>query len=585
MKTFLQSLFITCITIFTISCNENTEKQNSTTINHETLSKVEGGRYSGGILKINSTSKITSLFPASISDVYSQHVSSQIFEGLLKYNQKTLEVEPCIAESYTINEINTIYTFKLRENIFFHNNKCFEDGKGRKVTATDFKNVFEFLCSKDELNKSGYLISEHIKGSQEFAEGKTNDLEGVRVINDNTFELELNEPFSGITNILALTQTSVFPQEALDLYKSDISNNPVGSGPYQLETNGEQIILIKNNSYWKKDEYGNQLPYISKIKINFEGNKTKELANFNDGKIDFVWGVPVEEIPNVMGTLDEAREGKNREFILQSINSLQTQYYGFNLNNEIFNNKKLRQAFNYAINKDSIVNNILQGEGTASINGIIPKMKNYQNEKIKGYEYNPEKAKRLLKEAGYPDGKGLPIIELPISKKGQINELMAQNLKKYFKNILNIDLKLVDTDSREINTLREDGKIDFWRFGWIADYPDPSNFIAQFHSKYIIEGQEKSYNYARYSNPEFDSYLDKAMYETNEEKRMDFYLKAEQILIDDAVIIPLYYASEIRLISPQLKNFPINEIEFRDFSVCYFTPKVVGKKVRVYDNL
>jgi len=585
MKTYFHTLIMLFLTLLVIACNQTVVPLDNKVTDFETLHQVKGGKFKGGILKTNSISKVTSLFPASATEVYSQHVNSQLFEALFKFNQSTLQVEPCLAESYSVDTTNTIYTFNIRKNVKFHDNSCFKNGKGRLVNATDFQNVFRYLCSNDLLNKSGYLIKDYIKGSESFFNNETDILEGIRVIDEYTLELELNEPFSGILSILALTQTGVYPIEAIEKYKTNIENNPVGSGPYKLESNLDQIVLVKNESYWKKDEFGNQLPFISKITIDFEENKTKELISFNAGKIDFVWKIPIEEIPHIMGTLDEAKEGKNRTFNLQSINSLQIQYYGFNLTKDIFKKKKVRQALNYAINKYSLVTHVLQGEGSPANHGIIPNLQNYQNTKIKGYNFNPRKARKLLRSAGYPNGKGFPIIELPFNKNGQINLLMAQNLKTQLKNILNIEVKLVELDHEKIINLREEGKLSFWRSGWIADYPDPSNFISQFHSKYIIEGQNISHNHARYSNKEFDNHLDKAMYEVDDQKRMQYYLKAEQLLVDDAIFIPMYYVSEIRLVNPQLKNFPINKIEYRDYSVSYFTPKITGKKVRVYDNL
>ena len=309
MKTYLQSLLILFLTLLLVACNptENSPQENPFDLSK--LKKVEGGKFKGGILKVNSISKISSLFPASATEIYSQHVNSQLFEGLFKFNQKTLQVEPCLAETYTVDTTNTIYRFTIRKDVKFHDNACFKDGKGRQVDANDFKNVFEFLCSSDSLNKSGYLIKDHIKGSDLYFKKETDHIEGIRVIDEFTFELELNEPFSGILSILALTQTGVYPIEAVNMYASNIEHNPVGSGPYQLESNTDQIVLVKNDSYWKQDEFGNQLPYIPKITIDFEENKTRELANFNAGKIDFVWGVPVEEIPNIMGTLDDAKQG------------------------------------------------------------------------------------------------------------------------------------------------------------------------------------------------------------------------------------------------------------------------------------
>lgn len=586
MRKTLYFSIVIALTSLIYSCGgSNNGDDSSDNSNPEVLVKAEGGRFYGGILKVNSLDKYSSIFPASIADVYSQHISSQVYEGLLKYNQKTLELEPCLAETYEIDATNKFYTFNLRKGVMFHDNDCFTDGKGREVTAEDFKYVFEFLCSNHELNKSQYLVKDYIKGGKEYADGTAKSVSGIKALDKYTFQIELNEPFAGFTNVLALTQTAVFPKEALNTYGDDIKDQGIGSGPYMVQSVGDEVILNKNKNYWKKDEFGNQLPYIAQVQIKFESNKTKELENFNAGELDFVWGVPVSEIPNIMGTLDEAKEGKNREFELQSINSLQTQYYGFLLTNEIFSNKKVRQAFNYAINRDTIVDFVLEGEGDAAHNGIIPNMSGYPSETVKGYNYNPSKAKKLLAEAGYPNGKGFPVIELSYNKVGDVNELVATTIKQQLNDVLGITVNFKEFTTQEINQHRESGDITFWRYGWIADFPGPSNFIGNFHSKHIIEGKSSSINYGRYNNPEFDKYFDLAMSEADEEKRMTLFAKAEQILVDDAAIIPIYYASEIRLVNPQLKNFSINEIEFRDYSVCYFTEKKEESKVRVYENM
>lgn len=585
-KTIYFSILLSISTLL-FSCGESGGDTNSKTQeNPETLIKGEGGRYLGGVLKVNSLDYYSSLFPASIADVYSQHITGQIHEGLLKFNQKTLEIEPCIAETYEIDAASKVYTFKLRKGVMFHDDECFEGGEGREVTAEDFKYVFEYLCSNDKLNKSQYLIKDYIKGGKEYADGSAKEVSGIKALDKYTFQIELIEPFAGFTNILALTQTAVFPKEAIDKYGDDIKDKAVGSGPYILKSvSKDKVVLVKNYNYWAKDEFGNQLPYIAEVDITFDTDKSKELAAFNSGELDFVWGVPVSEIPNIMGSLDEAKEGKNREFKLQSINSLQTQYYGFLLTNEIFSDKKVRQAFNYAINRDTIINYVLEGEGEPAFHGIIPKMSGYPSETVKGYNFNPKLARKLFAEAGYPNGKGFPTVKLSYNNIGDVNQLIANTLKKQLFDVLGINVEFQEFTTQEINEKRELGEISFWRYGWIADFPDPSNFIGQFHSKHIIEGKKISINHGRYSNPVFDKYFDQAMSEIDEEKRMKLFAKAEQVLIDDAAVIPIYHASEIRLVNPQLKNFSINEIEYRDYSVCYFVEKVEEKKVRVYDNL
>jgi peptide/nickel transport system substrate-binding protein len=250
----------------------------------------------------------------------------------------------------------------------------------------------------------------------------------------------------------------------------------------------------------------------------------------------------------------------------------------------VFNDVKVRKAFNYAIDRDSLINFVLQGEGSAAHNGFVPEMKGYPSESVQGYDYNPGLAKKLMKEAGFPNGEGFPEITLNLNASGGINAKVADALTFMLTKNLGVNIALNIIPMSELHPKVERGELDFWRFGWIADYPDPSNFLYLFHGKNILKDKETSINYFRYSSPAFDAVYEAALMEIDTEKRMKLYAEADQILMDDAVIMPLYFNFDIRLIDPDIQDFDINEMEYRDLSVVYYKKNNKGN-VRVYDNL
>ena len=577
MKPFFIGLIISTSVFYSCQPNDNNADLQELP---SSLVEAKGGKFYGDTLKVNSNEAITTLFPTNISDIYSQHVSSQIYEGLLKFNATDLSLEPCIAESYHIDSLNSVYTFNLRKDVYFHDSKCFRGGKGRQVKAEDVQFVFEFLCSKHDLNTSPILWRNYIKGANDFYLKKTEHVAGIQVVDDFTIEVNLNEPFSGFLNMLALIQTAIFPKEALDYYGDKLVNEiAVGTGPFILVSAKEDILLAKNKRYYQTDTFGNQLPLLSYIEIQFNPNKSTELVDFKAGKIDFIWGLPVEEIQNVIGSLKEAKLGKNKEFNLQSINNLQIEYYAFSFKDSLWKNRHLRKALNYAIDKKYITSYVLEGAALPANNGFIPEIQGYTKENIVGYEFNLKKAKKELALSGYKKGE----IVLYYNNSGQINQPVALEIRKQLKQNLGIDLTLEKFDRKTFFEKLDEGNLPFWRYGWIADYPDPANFMASFHSK-NIEGNSNNSNKAQFSSPQFDQYFDLAMAEINTQKRTQLLAQAEQLLLDEAALLPLFHFNSIRLVNPQLMDFPINELEFRDYSKAYFS-NLRRKNVRIYENI
>lgn len=543
----------------------------------------------GGVFKVNEFEDFKSLYPLSIVDAPSYRIATQIYEGPLKFDPATLNTVPGLAEEVTANEDATVFTLKVRKGVKFHDDECFPEGKGREVTAKDFKYCLDRLCEFDGNNQLYYLFEKRVKGAQAYfksSEAKKplkGGVEGIKVIDDYTIEIHLNYSFSGFTKLLAHTACFIYPQEAVKKYGDDMRTKCVGTGPFRVKVIKEgYVILTRNDNYWQKDEFGNQLPYLNGVKITFIKEKKTELMEFRKRSLDMVWKLPVDEIPNILTNFDQAKNGGNIDFELQSVNSLSIQYYTFLNQSEIFKDKRVRQAFNYAIDRAKICEFVLQGEGEPAIYGFVPPFPGYSAyQNIKGFTYDVAKAKSLMAQAGFPNGRGFPEVTLQLNSGGSTNKVVAEAIQNMLSENLGVKIKMDILPFPEHLQRFEHGKTDFWRTAWIADYPDAENFLSMFESSGVpADLNARSFpNTARYVSPAYDTLLKSALIEIDDAKRNELYAKLDQMLIDDAAIMPIYYDNFIRLLQRNVRNLPINAMEYRDFSKVYFSNK--GKKDKV----
>lgn len=547
------------------------------------LKAAEGGVYYGGIFKMNETEYFRSLYPLNVGEVVGHRITNQVYEGLLRFNQADLSIMPALAERWEIDSSQTVYTYYLRKGVKFHDDPCFADGKGREMTAQDVKFCFDKWCVQTAQNKGYDFIKDHIKGAQAYSEAVNNGetvaggVAGVTIVDDYTIQISINEPFSSFNQFLALPFGAVYPQEAFDKYGVEMRAKTVGTGPFYIKTiqENEAVVLLRNSNYWGKDKSGNQLPYLNGIRFTFIADEMSSLREFTQGKHDLKYRLPpeiTEEIVDREGNL----QGDYKKYTFQTQPTMSVEYYGFLHTGKIFNNKKLRQAFCYAIDREKIVDLVLKGAGIPGKYGFAPPaFKKYQSDKLKGYTYNADKARSLMAEAGYPDGKGFAPLNLNINSGGKRNEQVAEAIQKMLMETLNIELKISKMPFAQHLENTETSKFDFWRAGWIADYPDPENFLNLLWSIHIPDSPEKnSYlNTFRYKNPAYDALMAQALRTVDEQQRMDLYLQADQILIDDAVLIPLFYQKDMRLLQPDVRNFPQNPMEYRNLVDVYFVPE------------
>ena len=535
----------------------------------------KGGIKLGGTFRCNENEYFKSLYPLGITESVGHHVVSQIYEGLVAFNPKDLTVQPALATSWTISDDVKTYTFKIRKGVFFHDDPCFAGGKGREVTAKDFEYCLNLLCTPDVKN-SGFSFytsliegaSEHYKAIQK-GDKIVPPVTGIQALDDSTFQIKLVQPAADFLSRLALPFAYAFPKEAVDYYKGNILYHTVGTGPFLLKAlkQDDAVILARNEKYWGHDEFGNQLPYLDGVKISFIKEDKTEMLEFQKGNLDMKYRLPFDMIDEI---LDEKKQlkGDYKKFELQSMPELTTQFYGFLVPDKIFGNKNVRLAFNYALDRVKIADYTAKGEGIPCTYGIVPiGMPGYDNTLVKGYTFDVAKAKEYLAKAGYPGGKGFPKVTLETNSGGGRNEKVAETIQKMLEENLNIEVEITQVVWAQHTNNVETGKTNFWRFAWIADYPDPINFLNLFYGKNVPKTfEEASYtNPFRYVNPAYDDLYEKALATQDIAARNKLYVQLDQMIIDDAPFLPIYYSVNRRLIQPYVKNFYANGMEYRSF--------------------
>ena len=577
MVNFMKRAFVLFLSLaFLYSCSNDPGQGGNNDAGEKRVAK--GNRVYGGTLKVNETEMYQTLYPYKITDAISAFVAGQIYEGLVKFNTRDLSIMPCIAEKWEMDSSGTVYTFHLRKGVKFQDNECFPDGKGRELKASDVKYSFELLCTDnaDNMNFSA-TFKDRVLGANKFFEesknGKGGDLEGVKVIDDYTLQVKLYAPTTSFIYILANPAASIVAKEAVEKYGTEMK---VGTGPFVFDNKAaskERIVLKRNPSYYATDSLGNQLPYLDSVLITFKHTKKEELEDFQKGDVDMVIGLPSESIKELVESQIANFESQPPKFVLERTAEMVSQYYEFNLTRAPFDNVKVRKAFSYAVDRNRIIDEVLKGEAYGpGINGICPpSFKGYDVSKIKGYDYNPEMAKKLLAEAGYPNGKGFPTVKLELNSGGARNSNVAFEVQKQLMDVLgvNIDLEVVPLSQKLDDAAL--GKAEIFRSAWVADYPSPENFLWTLYGASVPDSPDKpSYpNTPRYRNPEYDKLFDMGKSARTKEEAYKYFMQAEQKMIDDAPIMVLWYDENYRLVQSHVRNLFLNPMRIRDFSQVY----------------
>ena len=495
------------------------------------------------VFKYNEYAGISTLDPAFAKDHSIMWVTNQLFNGLLQLDDK-LKINPCIAKSWKISDDGLTYTFFLRNDVCFHDNKVFKNGKGRKVVASDFAYSFKRLLDC-KIASPGTWIFNNIDS----------DNEPFVAENDTIFKIKLKQKFPPFLGLLTMQYCSVIPKEAVDLYGNDFRSNPVGTGPFMFKMwkEGLKLVLVKNPKYFEKDG-NNQLPYLDAVSISFLTDKQIAFLEFVKGNLDFISGIDASYKDELLTKIGDLNPKYKNKFYVLSQPYLNTEYLAILMDNNKLNplqNKAIRQAINYGFDRKKMITYLRNGIGTPGNSGIVPKgMPYFDTKKVIGFDFNPKKAKQLLKSAGYTNN-NMP--EITISTNNSYLDIC-----KYIQHQLTeIGLK-VKIDVNPPATLRNmiaNSKLPFFRASWIADYADAENYLSLFYSKNFAP---KGPNTTHFSNPQFDELFEKAQNEINDSLRNKYYEKLDNIIMEETPIVVLYYDQVLRFVQNNVSGLTSN---------------------------
>ncbi len=565
MRIFCLKPFAGAVFIVLSSCSgEGSEDGGKAPKNSKNTAKV---------VRIAEISAPATLFPHNITNAIEGLITSQIHEGLVKINPRDLTVLPGLAERWEIDQQTNTITFHLRKGVKFQSSKTIR-GTDTEITSKDIKFTFELLCTSRPGNVHFFTVcKDRVVGADEFykatAAGRKTELSGFSIIDDHTFSIKLLNSPGVFLEILSNPVAAVISKRG---YDDRQDRSIVGAGPFILDesnSSSTHIALYKNPGYYAKDASGRGLPYLDSLVIDIVTSTEEALELFRNGNVDFISTVPGNQLRQIVE--EDIRSFKNpAEFILERKPEMVSYYYLFNTHAAPFNNLKLRQAVNYAIDRTKIIERVLHGQAYGpAIHGVVPPTFAFYNvTAIKGYGLDIHKARQLMKEAGYADGVNVPEIRLIVNSGNSRNNTVAAEVQQQLKNNLNLNVTFESLPNADKYLLQLKGKGEIFREGWVADYPDPESFLSVFYSRSLTSDTlYGSYpNTMKYKNPNYDKYYELGRDAINREKATSYFLKAEQILIDDAPLIPLWYESNCRLIKTRMKNFHSNPLGYFDFS-------------------
>ncbi|HET7119149.1 MAG TPA: ABC transporter substrate-binding protein [Hanamia sp.] len=507
------------------------------------------------IFHYNEQSGIATLDPAFAKNQSIMWAVHQIYNTLVQIDNN-LNLVTSLAKSWDISSDNLTFTFHLRNDVFFQDNPAFPNGKGRKMTAEDVVYSFERILDPATASSGAWIFN-----------GRVDTVQPFKAIDDTTFQLRLLKPFHPILGVMSMQYCSIIPKEVVEKYGKDFRRHPCGTGPFEFVAweEGQALVLKKNPEYFEKDSTGARLPYLDGIKITFLQNKATEFLEFQQKRLDFVNEIDPSFKDEILTKGGLLRKDWKDKIVLIKHPALTVEYLGFLcdsslplVKNSPLKDVRIRKAINYGFDRKKMILYIRNSIGTAATSGFIPAgFPSFDSSAVKGYHYDQAKALELLKEAGYPNGVGLPPFKL-------LTVPLYADFASYIANeLLQIGIKINVEVIQKSLLLEQTAKSEalFFRGSWIADYPDAENFLSVFYSK-----NPAPPNYTRYNNPKFDKLYEASLSEKNDSVRYKLYQQADQVMIKDAPVVPLWYDMVIWLVQPYVKNFipnGLNLLELR----------------------
>ena len=521
--------------------------------------------------------------PINASDRYSIRMVSQVYEGLYHYHylKRPLQLQPQLAEGFPeISADGLTYKIKIKKGLRFQDSEVFPGGKGREVTAHDFIYSWKRLADPKNKSQGWWVLDGRILGLEKWRtdlkQGKaTYDtaVEGLQALDKYTLQIKLKKVFYQFPHLLSTSYTKVVAKEAVEKYGPEFLNHPVGTGPYKLESwvRNSTITLVKNPNYrdvfYPKEampedngtgileDAGKKLPLNNKVIVREITERQSIWLSFMQGNLDHavIFKDAFDKFVQD-GKLTSDVQAKGIKVHIEP--RLGFTFEALNMEHPIFGkHKKVRQAIAMAFDHQVWIKTFYKGRAIRAHGPIPPGITGYDPNFKNPYSYNPEKAKQLLAEAGFPKGKGIPVIQFELPSNASRSRQQAEFIKQQLSEI-GIRVKLVANTWPQFDQKVKTKKADYFSMGWTADYPDGENFLQLFYSKNRSPGP----NGTNYKNKDYDRLYEKAMSMPSGKEKTKLYRKMAQIVAEDAPLIPMVHRTSFSPYHGWLKNFRENTI-------------------------
>jgi oligopeptide transport system substrate-binding protein len=486
----------------------------------------------GGVYRRPLGGDPATLDPARISDIYGLSVAQQLFDGLVQFDQ-TLTITPALAQFWKASRDGLTWTFTLRKGVKFHH--------GREVTAEDV--AYSLTRILDPAVKSGSAdLFASIKGAQDFREGKAKQVSGLTVLDRYTVQVVLTEALVPFVSVLAVGHAKIVPKELVEQQGEAFGAHPIGTGPFKFVRweRAKEIVLVANPDYFDGP------PKLSRVLYRiFRGEEFDTMfEQFEQGNLDDT-PMPAQEYRRALTTATTAH------YIHVKRPMFSVRFYGLNTRIKPLDDRRVRQALIYAVDREALVADVYRDRHILA-RGILPPGMMSFDPKLKGYAYDPGRARELLAQAGYPGGRGLPPIPIWSSVRHQKLLQEHEQIKKYLAAVgIHAEFHY-ETNWPSFSARLAQGQFPIFLYAWSADVPHPDNFLFKlFYSR-------SPRNFTGYSNQAVDDLLLQAKRERDLQRQTDLYRQAEQVVLDDAPIIPVWHYAYERLFQPYVRSVEVN---------------------------
>ena len=505
-----------------------------------------------GILHYGNGTEISDVDPHITTGMPEYRIQMALFEGLVAKDPKTLEIMPATAESWTVSEDGTVYTFTIRDNAKWSD--------GDPITAQDF--VYSYQRAMMPALGNQYAYSLYIlENAEKFHKGEIKDFAevGITALDDKTLEFKLIAPVPYFLKLL--DHHSMFPVQKKTVEKFGAmdergtkwtrAENFVGNGAYTIKewTPNKIFIAVKNPHYWDADKVTINEVYFYPVEL-----ATTEERMFRAGQLHITQEVPIEKFADYQA---------NNPDLLYTAPYYGTYFYRLNTDNPALQDVRVRKALALTIDRKLITERVTKS-GQVPAFALTPP-DDYGYKPDAQLEYNPEKARELLAEAGYPDGEGFPALELMYNTL-ESHKLIALTVQQMWKNELGIDITLQNQEWKVYLDRERTQDYQVSRAAWIGDYLDPSTFLEMF----VTDGGN---NKTGWGNERYDELMSMAARTGDQDLRFTYFQEADQILVDEVPIIPIYYYSSKHLVDPSLKGVELNVMDYKPFKYMTLVPQ------------